>query len=95
MSDRKLCAHRIERWNDASKRAERYSPSRHTLPRAGVGRKPVSHCGGASASLKTVVSSRPLNRAFILFVLQQPHGLYRDHQQRHSDSRHSDRAKDI
>jgi hypothetical protein len=23
MSDRNLCAHRIERWNDASKRAER------------------------------------------------------------------------
>jgi hypothetical protein len=92
--------HRIERWNDASKRAERLacvevicSPSR---PRAGVGRKLTSLCGGASASLKTVVRSPPPDCAFILLALsqQQSHGLDGNYQQRHGDNGQSDRAWD-
>jgi hypothetical protein len=72
------------------------SQSRPTLPRAGVGRKPTSLCGGASASLKTIVRSPPPDCVFILLALsqQQPHRLYGNHQQRHGDNGHSDRARD-
>jgi Resolvase, N terminal domain len=46
--------------------------------------------------LKTIVRSPPPDCAFILLALsqQQPHGLYGNHQQRHGDNGHSDRARD-
>jgi len=72
------------------------SQSRPTLPRAGVGRKPTSLYGGASASLKTIVRSPPPDCASIFLALfqQQPYRLDGNYQQRHGDDGQSDRARD-
>jgi hypothetical protein len=66
MSDGELCEHRIERWNDASKRAERLACVEDYLLAiatysAACRRWPEAHIilRGAKASWKTIVRAPP------------------------------------
>ena len=96
MSDRKLCAHRIEKWNDASKRAERLACVEDyllaiTTYSAACRRWPEAHITLRRG--KGVIEDNRQKPApdcvFILLALsqQQPHGLYGNHQ-RHGDNGH-------